>query len=81
MWLMLPQPTPDDYVIATGEAHSVRELLEAALLNAGLDWHECVRIDPRYCRPTEVDLLLGDAGRARSGSASRLRSASRSSLP
>jgi GDPmannose 4,6-dehydratase len=65
MWLMLQQPTPDDYVIATGEAHSVREFLEAAFSHAGLDWQQYVRIDPRYYRPTEVDLLLGDATKAR----------------
>jgi GDPmannose 4,6-dehydratase len=65
MWLMLQQPTPDDYVIATGETHSVREFLDAAFAAVGLDWHEYVKIDPRYYRPTEVDLLLGDASKAR----------------
>ena len=65
MWLMLQQPTPDDYVIATGEAHSVREFLEAAFSYVGLDWERHVKISPRYYRPTEVDLLLGDASKAR----------------
>ena len=65
MWLMLQQPTPDDYVIATGEAHSVREFLEAAFSHVGLEWERYVRIDPRYYRPTEVDLLIGDATKAR----------------
>jgi GDPmannose 4,6-dehydratase len=50
IWLMLQQPTPDDYVIATGEAHSVREFLEAAFLNAGLDSHDCVRTHGRHQR-------------------------------
>ncbi|MFQ3580299.1 MAG: GDP-mannose 4,6-dehydratase [Chloracidobacterium sp.] len=65
MWLMLQQPTPDDYVIAIGEAHSVREFLEAAFTHAGLDWQDYVEIDPRYFRPAEVDHLLGDARKAR----------------
>ena len=65
MWLMLQQPVPDDYVIATGEAHSVREFLEAAFSHVGLEWERYVRIDPRYYRPTEVDLLIGDATKAR----------------
>jgi GDPmannose 4,6-dehydratase len=65
MWLMLQQPQPDDYVIATGETHSVREFLEEACLLLGLDHHNFVRIDPRYFRPTEVDVLLGDAKKAR----------------
>jgi len=65
MWLMLQQPAPDDYVIATGEAHSVREFLEAAFSHVGLEWERYVRIDPRYYRPTEVDLLIGDATKAR----------------
>jgi GDPmannose 4,6-dehydratase len=65
MWLMLQQPQPDDYVVATGETHSVREFLEEAFSCAGLDWREFVRTDPKYFRPAEVDLLLGDASKAR----------------
>lgn len=65
MWLMLQQDYPDDYVIATGETHSVREFLDAAFEHAGLDWHEYVVIDPQLFRPAEVDLLLGDASRAK----------------
>ena len=64
MWLMLQQPDPDDYVIATGETHSVRELCHTAFGLAGLDWERHVRIDPRYLRPTEVDELCGDATKA-----------------
>jgi GDPmannose 4,6-dehydratase len=64
MWLMLQQPGPDDYVVATGEMHSVRELVEAAFGYVGLDWETHVRIDPRYLRPTEVDELRGDASKA-----------------
>ena len=64
MWLMLQQDTPVDFVIATGEAHSVREFLESAFGYAGLDWREYVEIDPRYFRPTEVDFLLGDSRKA-----------------
>ncbi|MCB9103883.1 MAG: GDP-mannose 4,6-dehydratase [Anaerolineales bacterium] len=65
MWLMLQQAQPDDFVIGTGEAHSVREFLEEAFGYVGLDWQEYVRIDPRYFRPTEVDILLADARKAR----------------
>jgi GDPmannose 4,6-dehydratase len=65
MWLMLQQERPDDYVIATGESHSVREVLEIAFGVLGLDWKAHVEIDPRYYRPTEVDHLLGDARKAR----------------
>jgi GDPmannose 4,6-dehydratase len=65
MWLMLQQPEPDDYVLATGETHSVREFLDEAFSYAGLDWQEFVVIDPRYFRPTEVDQLVGDASKAR----------------
>ncbi len=65
MWLMLQQPSPDDYVVATGEAHSVREFLELAAEYAGVDWTAHVEIDPRYLRPTEVDYLRGDASKAR----------------
>ena len=65
MWLMLQQSEPDDYVIATGRTHSVREFLEEAFGCLGLDWSEHVRFDPKYLRPTEVDLLLGDSSKAR----------------
>jgi GDPmannose 4,6-dehydratase len=65
MWLMLQQDTMEDYVIATGESHSVREFLEEAFSYLDLDWREYVEIDPRYFRPTEVDFLLGDASKAR----------------
>ncbi|MGD1072306.1 MAG: GDP-mannose 4,6-dehydratase [Bryobacteraceae bacterium] len=65
MWLMLQQPAPDDFVIATGEAHSVREFLDTAAECVDLDWHRFVETDSRYLRPTEVDYLLGDASKAR----------------
>src|SRR5438876_4026098 len=65
MWLMLQQEQPDDYVIATNEAHSIREFLEAAFGYARLDWKKHVEIDPRYYRPAEVDLLIGDYSKAR----------------
>ncbi|WP_244346331.1 GDP-mannose 4,6-dehydratase [Thermus thermophilus] len=65
MWLMLQQSEPDDYVIATGESHSVREFLEEAFGYVGLDWRRYVEVDPRYFRPTEVDHLQGDATKAR----------------
>jgi GDPmannose 4,6-dehydratase len=65
MWLMLQQEKADDYVIATGESHSVREVLDVAFGTLGLDWKSHVEIDPRYFRPTEVDHLCGDAGKAR----------------
>lgn len=65
MWLMLQQPTPDDYVIATGETHSVREFLEEAFGIVGLDWQKYVEIDPKYFRPAEVDLLIGDSSKAK----------------
>lgn len=64
MWLMLQQKEPDDYVIATGETHSVREFLDEAFAYAGLDWRDYVEIDPKYYRPSEVDLLVGDASKA-----------------
>src|SRR6516165_7791542 len=64
MWLMLQQPSPDDYVIATGESHSVREFLDLAADYAGVKWEACVETDPRYFRPTEVDFLQGDATKA-----------------
>jgi GDPmannose 4,6-dehydratase len=62
---MLQQDAPDDYVVATGESHSVRELLDAAFREVGLDWSRHVEHDPRYLRPTEVDVLQGDAAKAR----------------
>ncbi|MSU27389.1 MAG: GDP-mannose 4,6-dehydratase [Pedosphaera sp.] len=65
MWLMLQQPEPDDYVIATGETHSVREFLEVSFGHLGLDWKKHVEIDPRYYRPAEVDLLIGDPSKAK----------------
>jgi GDPmannose 4,6-dehydratase len=65
MWLMLQQNQPDDYVIATGETHSVREFLQVAFAHVGLDWKKYVEIDPRYHRPAEVDLLLGDYSKAK----------------
>jgi GDPmannose 4,6-dehydratase len=65
MWRILQQEQPDDYVIATGETHSVREFCEQAFRCAGLDWREYVKVDAKYFRPAEVDLLLGDAGKAR----------------
>jgi GDPmannose 4,6-dehydratase len=65
MWLMMQAKAPDDYVIATGETHSVREFLEMAFRHAGLDWKKYVAIDKRYFRPTEVELLLGSAAKAR----------------
>ena len=65
MWLMLQQEQADDYVVATGETHSVKEFLEVAFGHAGLDWQKHVEIDPRYYRPAEVDLLIGDASKAK----------------
>jgi GDPmannose 4,6-dehydratase len=65
MWRMLQQDEPDDYVVATGETHSVREFLELAFAHVGLSDARYVEVDPRYFRPAEVDLLLGDAGKAR----------------
>ena len=65
MWVMLQQDEPDDFVIATGETHSVREFLDEAFGYLDLDWKKYVEIDPRYFRPTEVDLLLGDASKAK----------------
>jgi GDPmannose 4,6-dehydratase len=64
MWLMLQHHAPDDYVVATGKAHSVRELVAVAFERVGLDWEDHVRIDPRYYRPTEVDFLQGDPSKA-----------------
>jgi GDPmannose 4,6-dehydratase len=65
MWLMLQQDKPDDYVISTGETHSVREFLDEVFGLLKLDWKKYVQVDPRYFRPAEVDLLLGDAAKAR----------------
>lgn len=65
MWMMLQQDKPEDYVIATGETHSVRELLDLAFGDVKLDWRPYVKIDPRYYRPAEVDLLVGDASKAK----------------
>jgi GDPmannose 4,6-dehydratase len=64
MWMMLQHDTPDDFVVATGETHSVREFLDAAFAHAGLDPEEHVEIDPKYFRPSEVDVLLGDPSKA-----------------
>lgn len=64
MWLMMQAEEPDDYVIATGETHSVREFLDLAFARLDLDWKQYVEIDPRYLRPAEVDLLIGDARKA-----------------
>ena len=65
MWMMLQQPTPEDYVLATGKTHTVRDLLEAAFQAADLNWKEHVEIDPKLIRPAEVDLLCGDATKIR----------------
>jgi len=64
MWRMLQQETPDDFVIATGQTHSVKEFVEETFGFLGLDWRRHVKVDPRYLRPTEVDLLVGDASKA-----------------
>jgi GDPmannose 4,6-dehydratase len=65
MWLMVQQPEPDDFVIATGETHTIRELLDVAFGRLEMDWTKYVRVDPKYYRPTEVDILLGDASKAK----------------
>jgi GDPmannose 4,6-dehydratase len=65
MWLMLQQDEPDDYVIGTGETHSVREFVEIAFDRVNLDWKKYVMVDPRFYRPAEVDLLLGNPTKAR----------------
>ena len=65
MWMMLQQPSPDNYVVATGETHSIREMCEEAFGYLELDWQEYVKQDPRFMRPAEVDLLVGDASKAR----------------
>ena len=64
MWMMLQRPSPDDYVVATGVSHSVRDLVEIAFAHAGLDWQRHVRVDPALLRPAEVEHLLGDASKA-----------------
>jgi len=65
MWLMLQQERADDYVIATGESHSVRELVEVAFGHVGIDWQKHVKLDPKFLRPAEVDQLIGDSSKAR----------------
>lgn len=65
MWMMLQQETPDDYVIATGKAHSVKDCVEVAFGHVGLDWNKYVIIDPQFLRPAEVDLLIGDYSKAK----------------
>ncbi len=65
MWLILQQPEPDDFVLATGKTHSIRELLEIAFGCVGLNWEKYVEIDPKLIRPAEVDFLCGDATKAR----------------
>ena len=65
MWLMMQQDQPDDFVIATGETHTVREFLEVVFEHLNLDWKRYMKIDPKYYRPTEVDLLIGDASKAK----------------
>lgn len=65
MWMMLQADEPDDYVLATGETHTVREFVEEAFAHVGLDWQKYVEIDPRYFRPAEVDLLIGDPAKAK----------------
>src|SRR5207245_1032327 len=65
MWRMLQRPTPTDYVVGTGETHTVRELCQLAFAHVGLDWQKHVVVDPRYVRPAEVDMLQADAGKAR----------------
>ena len=65
MWLMLQQPEPDDFVVATGEMHTVRELVQLAFSHVGLDWQKYVEIDPAFLRPAEVNELCGDASKAR----------------
>jgi GDPmannose 4,6-dehydratase len=66
MWMMLQQPEPDDYVIATGQTHSIEDLVSRAFAEIGIDdWRPYVRQDPKFLRPAEVDLLIGDASKAR----------------
>jgi GDPmannose 4,6-dehydratase len=65
MWLMLQQEKPEDFVIGTGETHSVQEFVQETFAYAGLDWQRYVKIDPRYFRPTETEVLIADASKAR----------------
>ena len=65
MWKMLQQPTPEDYVIGTGESHSVKEFVETAFELAGLNWRDYIEIDPKYYRPTEVESLVADTKKAK----------------
>jgi len=65
MWLMLQQDKPDDYVVATGEIHTIRDFLDLSFSHAGLEWQKYVEIDPKYYRPAEVDVLIGDASKAK----------------
>lgn len=65
MWLMLQQDKPEDFVISTGETHTVEELVEVAFGHVGLNWRDYVVIDPKFVRPAEVDLLLGDCSKAK----------------
>jgi len=65
MWLMLQQDEPDDYVIATGEEHSVRELVETAFSHLGLEWEKYVVQDPKFFRPVDLNMLVGDSSKAR----------------
>jgi len=65
MWMMLQRPSPEDYVIATGVSHSVRDLVEVAFIHAGLDWKQFVKLDPKLIRPAEVEHLIGDSSKAR----------------
>ena len=65
MWLMLQQPKPDDYVVATGRTRSVRELVQVAFDHVGLEWEKYVKVDPAFIRPAEVDLLVGDPAKAK----------------
>jgi GDPmannose 4,6-dehydratase len=65
MWLMLQQQTPDDYVVSTGHAHSVKDLVKVAFAHVGLDWQEFVQVDPALLRPAEVDHLIGSPAKAR----------------
>jgi GDPmannose 4,6-dehydratase len=65
MWMMLQQDEPDDYVIATGETHTVQEFVEIAFAHAGLNWEDHVKLDPKFIRPAEVDLLIGDPAKAK----------------
>jgi Fe-S oxidoreductase len=65
IWLILQEDAPDDYVIGTGESHSVREFVVESFAYAGLDWEKYVKIDPKYYRPTEAEFLLSDASKAR----------------